>query len=931
MTRRWFATALSVLIIPATLVAGPVHPASATLAPVQVVTGGSHTCALAPSGQAYCWGLNTYGELGDNSTTDRSTPVAVQQGGVTFTSIAAGQYHTCALTGAGAAWCWGVNWYGGLGDNSTASRLTPVAVQQGGVTFTSITAGQYHTCGLTGAGAAYCWGYNGHGGLGDNSTTQRLTPVAVQQGGVTFTSITAGYLHTCGLTSAGAAYCWGLNTFGELGDNSTTQRLTPVAVQQGGVTFTSITAGRYHTCGLTGAGAAYCWGYNGHGGLGDNSTTQRLTPVAVQQGGVTFTSITAGYLHTCGLTSAGAAYCWGWNVYGQLGDNTTTDRHTPVAVGGGLSWSAVVSSEVASHTCAVKLSTQLVYCWGHRFNGPVGDNSGYALQQTKPVTVGGGLAFIHLATGLSHTCGLTGAGAAWCWGYNGYGQLGENTTTDRSTPVAVQQGGVTFTSITAGWYHTCGLTGAGAAYCWGWNVYGQLGDNTTTQRNAPVAVQQGGVTFTSITAGWYQTCGLTGAGAAYCWGLNTYGELGDNTTTQRNAPVAVQQGGVTFTSITAGYLHTCALTGAGAAWCWGVNWYGELGDNTTTQRNAPVAVQQGGVTFTSIAAGGLHTCALTGAGAAWCWGYNGYGELGDNTTTDRSTPVAVQQGGVTFASITAGYLHTCGLTSAGAAWCWGYNGYGELGDNSTTQRKTPVAVVGGMGWSAVVTSEASNHTCALAGTQAYCWGYDSYAQLGDWTGGDALLPVQTWYFVTSADGTVSATVDPALTFTVSTVAASAPCGDVTTTVASATNVVPLGHLAITAQQPIGGQSLNVATNAANGYTVWVSYSAAMSGVSFGHTFAAVGGTNASPAAWPGEGTEAFGYTTQSNSLSGTAGRFHSNKWATLTGTGAEIMRNATTPGAGGDTNCIAFRASKAINTPPDTYSTTVLYAAVPLF
>ena len=231
----------------------------------------------------------------------------------------------------------------------------------------------------------------------------------------------------------------------------------------------------------------------------------------------------------------------------------------------------------------------------------------------------------------------------------------------------------------------------------------------------------------------------------------------------------------------------------------------------------------------------------------------------------------------------------------------------------------------------VVSSEAASHTCALAGTQAYCWGYDSYAQLGDWTAGDALLPVQTWYFVTSADGTVSATVDPALTFTVSTVAASAPCGDVTTTVASATNVVPLGHLAITAQQPIGGQSLNVATNAANGYTVWVSYSAAMSGVSFGHTFAAVSGTNASPAAWPGNGTEAFGYTTQSNSLSGTADRFHSNKWATLTGTGAEIMRNATTPGAGGDTNCIAFRASKAINTPPDTYSTTVLYAAVPLF
>ena len=727
MTKRWLATALTVLIIPATLVAGPVQPAAATLAPVQVVTGAYHTCALAPSGQAYCWGDNTYGQLGDNTTTDRSTPVAVQQAPVTFTSITAG---------------WG------------------------------------HTCGLTGAGASWCWGYNGNGQLGDNTTTQRLTPVAVQQGGVTFTSITAGH---------------------------------------------------YHTCGLTGVGAAYCWGYNGAGQLGDNTTTQRLTPVAVQQGGSTFASITAGYYHTCGLTGAGATWCWGLNSYGQLGDNTTTDRHTPVAVVGGLSWSAVVTSEDSVHTCAVKASSQLIYCWGHRFNGRVGDNSGYALQQAKPVTVGGGLGFIQVVASQHHTCGLTGAGAAWCWGFNPYGELGDNTTTDRFGPVAVQQGGVTFTSITVGFQHTCGLTSAGAAWCWGANGSGRLGDNTTTQRLTPVAVQQGGATFASITAGYD------------------------------------------------------------------------------------------------------HTCGLTGAGATWCWGNNGQGELGDNSLTNRSTPVAVQQGGVTFASITAGQYHTCGLTGVGAAYCWGLNNYGQLGDNTTTQRLTPVAVGGGLSWSSIVISEASSHTCGLVGTQAYCWGYDSYAQLGDWTSGDALLPVQTWYFVTSADGTVSATVDPALTFTVSTVADSAPCGDVTTTVASATNVVPLGHLVITAQQPIGGQSLNVATNAANGYTVWVSYSAAMSGASSGHPFAAVSGTNASPAAWPGEGTEAFGYTTQSNSLSGTPARFHSNKWATLTGTGAEIMRNATTPGAGGDTNCIAFRASKAINTPPDTYSTTVLYSVLPLF
>jgi alpha-tubulin suppressor-like RCC1 family protein len=543
------------------------------------------------------------------------------------------------------------------------------------------------------------------------------------------------------------------------------------------------------------------------------------------------------------------------------------------------------------------------------------------------------LAPVQIATGAYYTCALAPSGQTYCWGLNSSGQLGDNTTTDRSTPVAVQQGGVTFTSITVGYYHTCGLTSAGAAYCWGSNGNSQLGDGTASQRNVPTAVSSG-LAFTSITSGGQHTCGLTGAGAAYCWGYNGYGELGDNTTTNRTTPVAVQQGGVTFTSITGGWLHNCGLTNAGAAYCWGGNWDGRLGDGTTTERDTPVAVQQGGVTFTSISAGGYHTCGLTGAGAAWCWGYNGAGGLGDNTTTDRSTPVAVQQGGVTFTSITGGIYHTCGLTGAGAAYCWGANWYGQLGDNSTTQRDVPVAVTGGLSWATVVISGVADHTCAvkLSSQLIYCWGLNDHGQLGDQTTTDRSSPTQAWYLVTVGDVAVSLSMDPILTFTVSAVTGALSCGDATTTVASATNVVNLGHIASTSVHPVGGQSLNVATNAASGYTVSVSYSAAMSGASSGHPFANVGGTNASPAAWPANGTEAFGYTTESNSLSGTAGRFHSNKWASLTTSGQEIMRNTTTPGAAGDTNCIAFQASEAANTPADAaYTTTVLYSVAPLF
>ena len=212
------------------------------------------------------------------------------------------------------------------------------------LTFASLTAGDAHNCGLTSAGAAYCWGVNALGYLGDNTTTDRRTPVAVLGVGggtaLTFASVTAAGVHTCGLTSAGAAYCWGYNPYGELGDNTTTWRSTPVAVLGVGggtaLTFASVTAGVDHTCGLTSAGAAYCWGRNDYDNLGDNTTTHRSTPVAVLGVGggtaLTFASLTAGFEHTCGVTSAGAAYCWGSNSWGQLGDNTTTYRRTPVAV-----------------------------------------------------------------------------------------------------------------------------------------------------------------------------------------------------------------------------------------------------------------------------------------------------------------------------------------------------------------------------------------------------------------------------------------------------------------------------------------------------------------------------------------------------------------------------------------------------------------------
>ncbi|MDB5186932.1 MAG: hypothetical protein JWM07_404, partial [Candidatus Saccharibacteria bacterium] len=260
-----------------------------------------------------------------------------------FTNISAGSNHTCGILN-GAAYCWGVNTSGQLGNNSNVKSLAPVAVNTTGVlsgkTVTAISAGNNHTC-VVASGAAYCWGANTNGRLGNNSTTASLVPVAVTATGVlsgkTVTAISAGNAHTCVVASA-IAYCWGLNANGQLGNNSTTQSLVPVAVTATGVlsgkTVTAISGGTAYTCTVASA-IAYCWGLNTNGQLGNNSTTQSLVPVAVTATGVlaskTVTAISAGASHSCTVAS-GVAACWGNNLNGRLGNNSTTQSLVPVAV-----------------------------------------------------------------------------------------------------------------------------------------------------------------------------------------------------------------------------------------------------------------------------------------------------------------------------------------------------------------------------------------------------------------------------------------------------------------------------------------------------------------------------------------------------------------------------------------------------------------------
>ena len=776
---------------------------AATSQATTIAAGSSHSCVVR-GGQAYCWGDNSAGELGNNTTTSSGTPLAVYTGGalsgVTLTQIAAGTTFTCALATTGAAYCWGIGTSGQLGNGTTVSSSTPVPVS-GALSLTQITVGGATACGLTSAGAAYCWGAGGSGQLGNGTmTAAQTTPVAVS-GSLTFASVDAGGSTTCGATSAGAAYCWGAGGNGQLGNGTTTSAQTTPTAVSGSLSLAQVSVGSTSACAITAAGAAYCWGAGGSGQLGNGTTTAtQLTPTAVS-GSLALAQITAGTADACGLTSAGAAYCWGADANGQLGNGPpNTNQSTPTALTtagtplAGIALGQIVTG--AGFACALG-SAGNAYCWGLNSSGQLG-NPDTAVNASLAVSVLSETSLV--AVGYDHSC-LLRNGKAWCWGDDSYGELGNNTTTPtpQSTRVAVYTGGalsgVTLTQIVAGQNFTCALATTGNAYCWGNNgtIAGDttsLGNGTTTASSVPVLVS-GGLTFADISAGGDYACGVTTGGVAYCWGNNGSGQLGSSNLLSAYAttPTAVYTSvlglfpsalyGVTVTQVDAGQNTTCAIGSTGGAYCWGAGGSGQLGNGTTTSTTTAVAVTTtgtplAGVALTQASVGFASACALGATGAVYCWGAGGSGQLGNNTTTaTQSTAVAVTTtgalSGVTVTQISVGTAFACAIGGTGAAYCWGLGTSGQLGNSGSASSSVPVAVTTSGVLAGVILAQVSSgqlSTCVAATTGAfYRWGGNANGQLGNTTTTGSNTPVMVFNIipgpptgVTAMSGDTTATI-----------------------------------------------------------------------------------------------------------------------------------------------------------------------------
>jgi len=366
------------------------------------------------------------------------------------------------------------------------------------------------------------------------------------------------------------------------------------------------------------------------------------------------------------------------------------------------------------------VKTPALWSWGNGGSGAMGDNT--VVSKTSPVqTVTGGLNWKQASCGSSYTLAIKTDGTLWGWGANFLGGLGDGTTNSKSSPIQTIAGGNTWDKVSAGEIHAASIKTDGTLWLWGSGASGQLGV-TAGNYSSPIQTVIGGNNWVQVSCGYKVTAAIKSDGTLWAWGLNSSGELGDNTIVNRSSPVQTITGGSTWRSVSVG-LGTGGGTVAatktdGTLWLWGLGTSGQLGDNTIVTKSSPVQTIAAGSTWSSVSVGANHCAAIKNDGTLWSWGGNGNGRLGDNTTTGRSSPVQTVAGGSTWKILSCGGGYTAAIKNNGSLWLWGYNQYANLGDNSSTSRSSPVqTVVTGIVWESVSASSQSgspDHTVAIA-------------------------------------------------------------------------------------------------------------------------------------------------------------------------------------------------------------------------
>ncbi|NTV40959.1 MAG: hypothetical protein HGA61_01670 [Candidatus Moranbacteria bacterium] len=726
--------------------------------------------------------------------------------------VATGKTHSLAIRSDNTLWAWGSNGSGQLGDGTATQRYTPTQVLNSDESgyfqdIETVSAGNNFSLALKSDGTVWAWGNNDNGQLGDNTNDSSNLPVQVLGvGGEGFlsdiTAIASGENFSLALKSDGTVLAWGENTFGQLGDDSTSGALFPVEVvgaEGSGFleNISAISAGENFSLALKSDGTVWAWGRNNVGQLGDGLLSDSEVPIQIHDStGVGFlegiSKISAGASHSLALKAdgTGMVFAWGLNDQGQLGTGNFTNRSLPTQVrdlgGAGLLTNVSNISTGLNHSMIIK-NDKSAWAWGLNSFGQLGDST--ILSRNLPTQIfgiggSGSLSNISMiAGGESHSLAFQSDGTLLSWGRNNFGQIGSGGNSDLHFPERVSgpaSGSLTdVVAVSSGYAHSLALKSDGTVWSWGWNGYGQLGDTSTVDKLTPVqVVGENGTGFlngvTAIAAGYAHSMALLEDNTIVAWGWASSGQLGYKTVASggyvdKYYPVHVlDSSGVgnlsNVISISSSDQHSVALVNDGinpsTLFAWGGNIFGQIGDNTNENRFIPVQVHNTGnignlMDVVSVSAGSGHTVAVKSDGTVWAWGHNDKGQLGNNTRDNSWLPVQVLDetasgnlflGTGELVSVSAGSSHTLALTSDGnTLWAWGSNSNGQLGDGTTNEKLIPIKTrgIGGVGYLSGISSIKTGlgHSLALfLDGQVSAWGSGGYGQLGNGTNGNSSFP-----------------------------------------------------------------------------------------------------------------------------------------------------------------------------------------------
>ena len=672
--------------------------------------------------------------------------------------------------------------YGG----SCTSATTAATAGNNIITFNTLSDGTYSDCTITVTDAA----------------SNASTPLAVTTFEVNTTvpapvsALSAGDTHTVEIRN-GELWAYGLNNNGQLGSGDNTDSNIPVRVGSD-TDWVSVSVGgdsqetsphnihhqNGHVSGYTLAiksnGTLWAWGDSTYGQLGTaNNEDNNTDPVQVGSN-TNWVSVSTGDHHAVAIRSDGTLWAWGENNHGQLGNNSTTDSNTPIqiAAGAGFHWvgasagggdylDAIPENQnLSGHTVAIKVenantSNRTLWAWGYNSHGQLG--TGNTAESHVPVQVGTDADWESVSAGESHTVAIKTNGKLYAWGYNYYRQLGVYAFTDILSPAIEDTQATDWSSVSAGSWHTAAIKDNGTLWTCGRNDYGEKGDGTLALAIGFAQESTLATTWTSVSAGALHTVAIQGGNTLFTWGDNYFGQLGNGT--QTNKYVATQESteATDWNSTVGGGKHTIAIKAGGTLWAWGYNLRGQLGDDTSTGKSVPTQEGTNATNWSSITAGYEYSAAINDLGELYTWGHNDYGQDG-NGTTGGQIEIPTQVGlDTNWTSVASGGWHTAAIQTGGTLLTWGRNHYGQLGNGTTTDTNTPAAVTAGAGFHWDSVSVSDNHTVAIKVEDAddtnrtlWAWGWNVDGQLGTGDMVDHHVPVQVgtdsdWASVSASD------------------------------------------------------------------------------------------------------------------------------------------------------------------------------------